>query len=252
MEHTFYSTNYAFHTFRATQYRYTDARSASNMHYIARMRKGHCRIASGGTILQIPEGSIFYIPAGLSYQSYWYGDPAIEFDSLGFWTFPEAKRADYALQLLPSDPKIQSLVDAVVADGALTSGSLGAFYTLLGILLPQMQAPASAKERSGVLQMAEDYLAKHPRARIADVARHCGISESGLYNAFRVEGNTTPNAVRHQILCRKAVHYLQTTDLSVEQISRKLEFSSASYFRKILFSVTGKTPRQLRKEAKSI
>ena len=252
MNHTFYSTNYNFQRYRATDYRYTDARSASNMHFIARMRKGHCRIVGPGITLEVPEGGVFYIPAGFAYQSYWYGEPEIEFDSLGFWTFPEAGKANYLLQLLPSDPQINSLIDAAMCDSTVTSKTLGAFYMLLGLVLPQMYAPAQTQKRSGIMQTAEAYLVRHPRARIAEVARCCGVSESGLYNVFRDEGGSTPNALRHQILCQKAVHYLQTTDMSVEQISRKLEFSSASYFRKILFAVTGKTPRQLRKEAKGI
>ena len=45
----------------------------------------------------------------------------------------------------------------------------------------------------------------------------------------------------------KAKQLLMTTNISVEEISRMLNFSSASYFRKILKKYSGKTPKEIRK-----
>ena len=55
--------------------------------------------------------------------------------------------------------------------------------------------------------------------------------------------------MKQEILCEKAVQLLTTTDLSVEEISNRLLFSSSSYFRKIFKKYTGKTPRQIRKDS---
>ena len=45
----------------------------------------------------------------------------------------------------------------------------------------------------------------------------------------------------------KAVELLITTDMQVEEISSLLNFSSTSYFRKVLYKHTGKTPREIRR-----
>ena len=102
-----------------------------------------------------------------------------------------------------------------------------------------------------LLEQATEYMRLHPDCRIAEVARHCGISESALYAAFRRE-NTTPNKVRQELLIRTAVHLLTTTDASIQDISDRLNFSSASYFRKVLREHTGNTPSQLRKAAMKV
>lgn len=80
------------------------------------------------------------------------------------------------------------------------------------------------------------------------VASYCGVSQTALYNAFRQQLGITPNGMRQGILCEAARELLVTTGLSVEEISSRLGFSSSSYFRKVLFQHTGKTPLAIRKE----
>ncbi|MBQ8415607.1 MAG: helix-turn-helix transcriptional regulator, partial [Clostridia bacterium] len=78
-------------------------------------------------------------------------------------------------------------------------------------------------------------------------ARFCRVSESGLYATFRSEWNCTPIVMWHRVQIEKAVNLLFSTDLSVEEISTRLEFCSASYFRKVFKEITGQTPREVRR-----
>ena len=55
--------------------------------------------------------------------------------------------------------------------------------------------------------------------------------------------------MKHRLQTEKAVTLLTATDLSVEEISSQLGFSSAAYFRRVLRQITGKTPREIRKTA---
>jgi len=84
---------------------------------------------------------------------------------------------------------------------------------------------------------------------VSRLARLCNVSESGIYLLFKRELNKTPNQVRLEILCQRAVSLLTTTNKSVQEISDTLGFSSTSYFRKILKANSGKTPLQIRKES---
>jgi AraC-like DNA-binding protein len=81
------------------------------------------------------------------------------------------------------------------------------------------------------------------------VADHCGISESGLYALFKKQLGKTPNDIRAEALCQKAIGLLTTTNKSVQEISDMVGFSSTSYFRKVLRKYTGKTPLGIRKDA---
>ena len=83
-----------------------------------------------------------------------------------------------------------------------------------------------------------------------ELARHCRVSESGLYAAFRCVKGYTPVEAWHRVLVERAEVLLTSTDLSVEEISRRLGFCPASYFRKIVRRVTGSTPRELRARAR--
>ena len=84
---------------------------------------------------------------------------------------------------------------------------------------------------------------------IPAVAAACAVSQSGLYSACRQNGYKTPNAERQKILIEKAKNLLISTDEPIENISSVLGFSSSSYFRKIFVKVTGKSPRQIRRES---
>ena len=91
-------------------------------------------------------------------------------------------------------------------------------------------------------------MALHPDFKVGDLARHCSMSESGLYAFFREYAGTTPIDMKHRMKVEQAIGLLATTDLSIEEISDRLKFSSAAYFRKIVKEQTGKTPSALRRE----
>lgn len=230
------------------RYHYTDNRRGSPMHYIALMRSGHARIVSEKRTLEITAGQPFYIPKALPYQSYWYSEDLICFDSYGFDAFPSLDRRAYPLQMLSQDAKILSMIDQLAADKRICSRTLGLFFTLLGTLLPQMETESVDRSQK-LIEVSKEYLYHHPDAQVAEVARHCGVSESGLYAAFSRSGSMTPNDLRQKILSERAVELLTSTDLSIEEVSSRLNFSSTSYFRKILKKHTGKTPSEIRRSA---
>lgn len=240
------SNHFWFRQISGHSYRYTDVRHGAAMHFLVYLRKGSARFVGREGTVTLEQGQFLYIPEGEAYQSYWQGGDEILFDSLGFHWFPEGETADYAMQTIPADGQMISLADAISQNRQVCSETLGSFFSLLGNAIPKM---IGRSMQGDVLQKAQLYLYLHPEASMAEVAADCGISQSGLYNAFARGGWGTPNDLRQRIRAEMAVELLQTTDLSVEEISSRLSFSSASYFRKILKKHTGKTPSQLRKEA---
>ena len=245
MNDTLFSSSFAFLELRMEKFHHTDNRKGAPKHYIGFMRSGHARIVSEKRTIEIQEGQPFYIPKDLSYQSYWYGNDQIRFDSYGFDILPAAESLSYQLQLLPTEPEILDLIDQLAADKRICCRSLGIFFTLLSKLLPHMETDITDRSRQ-LLEAAEAYFYHHPDAQVADAAKHCGISESGLYAAFSRSASITPNELRQRILSEKATELLTSTDLPIEEISNQLNFSSTSYFRKILKKHTGKTPSEIR------
>lgn len=245
MNNTLFSNSFAFREFRFKKsYRYTDMRSGADKHFVACMRKGRCRIVSEENTIEVEEGDIFYIPMDLRYQSYWYGDGAICFDSFGFRFFPNREERSYPLQKLSSMSEDLQLADRVKEWEGSSSDAIFAFYRLLEHLLPRM----IYKEANNEIQIkAKRFLYANPFAPVAAVAKACGISQSGLYAAFKRSAGYTPNTLRQKVLTDKAVQMLTETDISVEEISSRLRFSSTAYFRKVLKKHTGLAPTQIRK-----
>ena len=247
VNNTQFSNSFMFREYRFKKsYRYTDARSGAQMHYIACMRKGHCRIVSEEGTIEVSRGEVFYLPKNLRYQSYWYGEDSICFDSFGFQFFPNPEERSYPLQIISSTPTDLQLADQVKAYEETSGGAIFAFFKLLEQLLPRMTYVDTSNK---ILLKAERYLISDPFAQVADVAKACDISPSGLYAVFKRSGEITPNSLRQKVLVDKAVQMLAETDIPVEEISSRLRFSSTAYFRKVLKKYTGLTPSQIRKKS---
>ena len=121
MNNTVFSSSFRFLELRMEKFHHTDNRRGSPLHYIGFMRSGHARIVSEKQTIEIREGEPFYIPKGLSYQSYWYGEDLIRFDSYGFDLLPVSENRSYLLQRLPKDPEILTLIDQLSEDKRIYS-----------------------------------------------------------------------------------------------------------------------------------
>ena len=103
--------------------------------------------------------------------------------------------------------------------------------------------------KSATLAKALRYIEKHPDFRVPELATHCSISESGLYALFQQYASATPLEIKNKMKIDRAITLLQTTNLSIEEISEKLGFCNAAYFRKVMKDCTGKTPSAHRLES---
>ena len=103
-----------------------------------------------------------------------------------------------------------------------------------------------------IVETAIAYMNKNHLKTIPEYAGKCGVSTALLYHYFKKVMNKTPNQVRQEIACSKAIQLLVATDIGIEKICELTGFSSPAYFRKVLHDVCGKSPSQIRKEAKII
>ena len=237
------------HSFRRNIH--TDNSHGISNHFFGRLIHGEARIEPlEGAPLELREGDVFYLPMGLCYHSYWTPSAdcgTVAWDSYGFeWIpLPEAKR--YALQALSCTEEELALLGEINKKSPPSVEDVGKLYTFLGTMLPRMIS-ADADPHRDLLIRAEAYISKHPDLQVPHLARHLGMSESGLYAFFQSYAHTTPVKVKNRILVEKAIPLLCNTDLSVEEISARLGFQTAAYFRKIVKAHTGKTPSQLRRK----
>ena len=251
MNEVFFSDNLYFHTYSFSRYRYTDNRAGSPHHYLAYMESGRSRIVADDITLEIQAGDIFYIPKGLPYQSYWWADDAATFKSFGFEFFPESRTRQFLLQKIDCSEELRQRIVQMPTETEADSGLIGTFYSVLAAVLPVL-AYSRADPKAEIVEKAKKYIYGNIHCHVGDIARHCLLSESALYSIFQKEVGLSPNELIRRIRCDKAVFLLTTTNKSVQEISDTLGFSSTSYFRKVLHLYTGKTPREIRRELRSI
>lgn len=245
MDDVIFSNSFRFRVFRHANDRITDNRHGIRSHYFALLESGSCRICTDGSTVQIAEGDIFYLPNGLRYQSFWHGEPEVCFISLGFGFLPNFDSRSYGPQVIEGCERSRELFRSIAAYKEPDAVSVGLFYTLAGILLPRMTY-ATADNRSRLVDFAKDYILRHPDASASEIARAAAVSESSLYLAFQKSSGETIREFRNSVRMDEARRILISSDISVEDISELLHFSSASYFRKCFKSYFGVSPRQMR------
>lgn len=239
--------NFFFFNLRFTSYHYTDNRKGSPMNYLAYMHKGRAKIISENKTIEIEEGDVFFIPNGLGYQSYWYGTDEISFLSFGFLDLNTKENAKFDLQKLPYNKQIADKIISIPTDGTnVKCKTLSLFYDVMSDVIPYLTCPAENKEERTVDKIKQ-CIRTHPHSPLSEIANMCAISQPYLYSLFKKVTRITPNDYRQQVLCKMAVDMLITTDKKIEEIAAMLNFSSSSYFRKVLKKHIGSTPREIRK-----
>ena len=252
MNDAVFLNNFIFNEFRFPKTRVTDNSHGVSHHFLGCIKHGRGLIVSKDRRLELETGDLFYIPKGLQYRSSWIAeDGEIWFDSIGFSYFPSQSPNGYILQKIPPEEEILQAYSPLSQDKAIHAASIGQLYTLLG-KLEQVMVKAPVSRMDAVLEHLTEQMHRDPELAIADYAAGCGVSEALLYLYVKRALQKTPNALRQEVKCQKAIQLLQTTSLSVEEIGARCGFSSASYFRKVLAAVVGKTPSEIRREANQI
>lgn len=249
VDNALFCNTFAFRDYRFSRYHYTDARGGVSTNFLGYMKSGRVRLVSAREEIEVETGELFYIPMGCRYESYWYGEPEIRFDSLAFQLFPQAARTRYPLQRIGLLEGEEAALRRSLSGGVPTDcASVSRLYALLASLLPRMIPEAESREEE-LVRRALAYMQAHADEDVPAVALACRVSPSTLYAAFRTQLGVTPVHSRQRLLIERAVTLLHTTDLPVEQISAQLGFSSPAYFRRVLRRVSGQTPREIRRRA---
>lgn len=250
MDHTLFVNSFRNRTLCFRQCRHTDNSAGIACHFIGYMRRGSGVIRTlAGEELRVEAGDAFYLPMGLCYHSYWTPDVsgAVEWNSFGFVYIPTQGEGQRTMQRITLSTEGLALVERLAAQPRVSPLSVGLLYLLLDEIWPQLHTE-NGDGHAALLARAVHYMRDHLLCKIGDVARYCGMSESGFYAFFRERAGCTPVDMKNRLKVERAIELLTATDRSVEEISAQLGFCSAAYFRKVIKAKTGKSPTELRRE----
>lgn len=241
-----YLNHFSFHEVRYERYHESSFPLPARYNFIMYLQKGVAHISSERETVVLNAGDVLHIPRGAKYSVKLFGEPEILFGSYAYLNYQENDGKTYAIQKIPCSPRMQELIAKVSAIDGVNCESIGYFYLFLHELY-KVLTPAVHDGKQNLLERAMNFIIKKPDCKISEVAAHCHISESGLYALFNERTDITPAHFKLHVKLERAVNYLISTDIPIEEISDLCAFSSSSYFRKKLYSVYKKTPSQIRK-----
>lgn len=234
-----------------TREHHTDFSQGCPRHYLAQLISGKGIICTNDKVLTLYPGMYFYIPKGLSYRSSWYPAPdaPLSLFSFGCDILPLRDQEHYSLSTFSCHPETEAIFRSLTADMRVNCLTISKVFELFSLIQPHLSRDIHTEQNQSI-KKALEYMRQNYVFSVKDVAEYCGVSESGLYYLFQKHLHTTPIHIKNKILTEKATDLLTSTDKSIEEISRILNFGSASYFRRIIREETGQTPSQIRKSAR--
>jgi AraC-like DNA-binding protein len=155
---------------------------------------------------------------------------------------PELKQAfwqlaDYLMAERPRKP--------LVGSGSLLAlvGRMAELLSKQAPEVPAMQADAAEQIRRVLLARVTD------RLSLEEVAREACLSTTRAKQVFRAAFGCGIMAYFNQLKIWQAKRLLGASSLTVEQVSRRLGFSSASYFSRAFQRYTGESPKEFRSQS---
>jgi AraC-like DNA-binding protein len=86
---------------------------------------------------------------------------------------------------------------------------------------------------------------------VQSLAKELNASERHLSRTFKADYHCTPGEYIEQAKINKAAHLLETTDLTVKEISKRLDYSKPGYFSDVFKKHKGLSPKKYRENHKS-
>lgn len=143
--------------------------------------------------------------------------------------------------------KQQSVYDEIPLYGKEQLQSIANIAVMLTryILLENIVTPSLSDNIKNAEQFIDENL--QGELTILSISKGTNISKSVLYKNFRSSFDCTVKEYINRKRVEKSEDLLVNSNLSIEEISQKVGFSSASYYSKIFKKYTGISPLKLRK-----
>ena len=235
-------------------------RAPRPFHIISEIKRGRAVFTSPNKTITLKEGDVFFIPMGETYRSEWSGGEVVYCTSV-FFAFETGKdptsEKNYSLERL--DGELGEKLSALL--GELSSSkeknkfygfrTLELFYSVCSELFQGLTASDKSTNINAV-QAALDYIDENFDTEISvkQLAEMCNFSESRFYHVFKEVTGMSPITYKHKVAISRAQLYLGSEhEYTVEEVSDKCGFSSSIYFRRIFKKITGKSPREYKKES---
>ena len=213
--------------------------------------KGEVDFVCGEDTLTADAGNLIFLPKGCRYEAIFRGvaeDLLLCFDT--FSSFPASpaplKLFDKVSALCTE--RFHALSEAKYSGKYSNIYIQGLFYLLLDSIANNRESESCA--HYSLVCRAKELLLGDEDMSITKIAKCCAVSESGLRRIFRDQTGSSPTAYRTEAKLKRASYLLESTNMTVNEISVRLGFFDSAYFCKIFKNHFGLTPTEYSKNKK--
>lgn len=232
---------------RESKYSYKD---------VPRPNFGYMYVVRGGVDFVTPTvtvsahaGDVIFLPKGCFYEALFRGETE---DILVNFIHATAPALDAPRRLLSANAEIAALF-ATLAEDARSAARprrlCGRFYLLLDAL--ECETERDTSPHGALIEKVYRYLHGDAEMTVAEIARACAVSESGLRRIFKEQTGSSLLAERRAFRIKEARRLLEDTDFSLAEIAEKLHFFDAAYFSKVFRGEVGVPPGEYAKARKT-
>lgn len=207
---------------------------------------GKIKITDKNGSFNAKTGDIIFLPKFSVYSAIFENgtdDCLIDFDSESL-NFP----AETPFVFLQGAPVNCQDACILLIDGYLSGVSelkiKSLFYSMLDTVV---NAFSTQKEKHGTINYAKTLLKNDDELKMVEIAKLCNISESGLRKKFKDEVGISPSEFRLKFKIDSAKYLLESTDMTISEISESLHFYDSAYFCRIFKRYTGLSPKEFQK-----
>lgn len=204
----------------------------------------------------IKAGDFFYIPEKYRYIHVSTSGP-VKFYIISFsfkktqGNYFDSKYDLTKINAFPSEEikeKFDDIFNDFIIDDCSKLNAVAKFYVLFSKVLPHL-SDSKPFMLHPALHKAIEYINQNLTTNftIKDLANHCFVSESRLFHLFNEQLKISPVNYRNHMRVKASFVLLTTTNLSVNEIAEKLNFGSATHYRKAFKKTTNSTPKKYRK-----
>lgn len=235
-----------------------------NWYEIFIVTKGQCRFTIGEKSYELSDFDVILLSPGkfhyyesdlgcdysviefsIGYLNKFYSPEAIEQLLLCF-NEPTASLDDKSLKLCL---EYMEIVDNKNSSSSMTKLlALGEILNLFSANVPHAKKTDDNKKKSSFQKLNPiiNYIGENFKeiASIDDLAKHCYISKSHLFRLFNQELGLSVSAYINNVKISEARKLMETTKMSLLDISLECGFNSPQYFYKIFRSRMGCTPKE--------
>lgn len=197
-------------------------------------------------VFKISGGELLYFPVNWQWD-FEFGDcKEIEGVLFHFRNWPEVDEIDYVPQVIKTDENLKYYISQLpIGKTTIDSQYIWKMYRFLDEIQPYMQK--NTNKHTKAIQRVVDFMRDNDDYTIPQLVQLSGLKKSCFYNAFEELMGMTPVEGKHRFQAYKAEFMLANSELTVDEIAKKLGFNSTPHFRKVVHSRYGVSPKEVRK-----